>query len=185
MVWHAWTAVAFTMVFNTMHIASINCMYTSEANCIEQPYSLGTCFHIDISRLEAKTTLFTLRCTQNKTSAFFLFPFCSDMEFDLKAILPPIKERKTESPDSLAIEGSFFVNKAALEHRDSDSLSYTELRDQPLRRATPPLNDYVASPVSNKSGSLPRRLPPLFLPGHSQENLSDNKNEQTSALWSQ
>ena len=102
------------------------------------------------------------------------------MEFDLKAILPPIKERKTESPDLL--EGSFFVNKSALEHRDSDSPSYTELRDQPLRRATPSLNDYVASPVSNKSGSLPRRLPPLFLPGHSQENLSDNKNEQTSAL---
>ena len=104
------------------------------------------------------------------------------MEFDLKAILPSIMERKTESPDSL--EGSFFINKSALEYRDSDSPSYTELRDQPLRRATPSLNDYVASPVSNKTGSLPRagRLPPLFPPGHSQENLSDNKNEQTSAL---
>jgi hypothetical protein len=106
------------------------------------------------------------------------------MEFDLKAILPAIKERKTESPDSL--EGSFFANKLALERQDCDSPSYTELKDQPFRRGTPltSLKDYVASPVSNKSGSLPRAglLPPLFPPGHSQENLSINKDEQTSAL---
>ena len=103
------------------------------------------------------------------------------MEFDLKAILPPIMERKTGSPDSL--EGSFFVNKSALEYEDNDSQSYTELKDQPLR-GLPPLNNLkgVASPV--ESGPMVRAglLPPLFPPGHSQENLNDDKKEQTSAL---
>lgn len=102
------------------------------------------------------------------------------MEFDLKVILPPIKERKTGSPDSL--EGSFFVNKSALEHEDNDSPSYTELKDQQLRSLTPPNLKSVASPV--ESGPMVRAglLPPLFPPGHSQESLNGDKNEQTSAL---
>ena len=81
------------------------------------------------------------------------------MELDLKAMLalPPIKERKTGSPDSL--EGSFFINKSALEHEDNDTPSYTELKYH-----------------------TPRSLPPLYPPGHSQESLNDNTNEQTTAL---
>ena len=104
------------------------------------------------------------------------------MEFDLKAILPPIKERKTRSPDSL--EGTFFVNKSALEQEDNDSTSpsYTELKDRPLKELLPLKG--VTSPLNLESGSLTRAgmLPPLFPPGHSQENLNEDKNEQTSAL---
>lgn len=115
--------------------------------------------------------------------AFFLFPFCSEMEFDLKGMLPPIQERKTRSPDSL--EGSFFVNRSALEHEENGSStnpSYTELKAKSFQEL-PPLKG-VSSPHSLESGSLTRAglLPPLFPPGHSQENLNEDKNEQTSAL---
>lgn len=103
------------------------------------------------------------------------------MELDLKAMLalPPIKERKTGSPDSL--EGSFFINKSALEHEDNDTPSYTELKYH-TPRSLPPLKG-VASPMES-TGSLVRSgiLPPLYPPGHSQESLNDNTNEQTTAL---
>ena len=109
------------------------------------------------------------------------------MEFDLKAILPPIKERKTVSPDSL--EGSFFVNQAAIAHCDANNdlqpSAYTELKDQPLRDL-PPLQGVSGEATGLPSGSAPLvrsgLLPPLFPPGHSQENLNDDKNEQTSAV---
>ena len=108
------------------------------------------------------------------------------MEFDLKAVLPPIREktRLPRSPDS--IDGTFFANKSALTYSDGETTTYTELSSVPTRSldlsglpAAAGSNRELLPPIKGAPGShgglvgRTGRLPPLHPPGHSQENLHE------------
>lgn len=115
------------------------------------------------------------------------------MEFDLKTILPPIRE-KTGSPDSL--DGTIFVNKSAIASTDSENdkqITYTELsiiKDSSAevfnttaagRHQLPPIQ-HSRQVVNLSGGQLPGmagRLPPLSPPGHSQEDIHKSKELST------
>ena len=125
----------------------------------------------------------------------------SEMELELKTILSPIRE-KTRSLDSL--DGTVFVNRSAIAAAESESdkpITYTELatiKDSSAevlntaasgRHQLPPIQlsgravDLLGGgqlPIASMAG----RLPPLFPPGHSQEDSDKSDHEQlTTVLW--
>lgn len=115
------------------------------------------------------------------------------MELDLNTILSPIRE-KTHSPDSL--DGTIFVNKSAIDATESENdnpITYTELatiRDSSVevfnttavgRHQLPPIqhSNRAVNPGGGQPPSMAGRLPPLFPPGHSQEELDKSEHLTT------
>ena len=87
------------------------------------------------------------------------------MEFDLRAILPPITEKSCspECPEGTVI----IVNKSASTQAEGIKASYTELSTfkEPLEG-----DSAIVRETSLLPPSLGSVLPPLFPPGHSQED---------------
>ena len=113
------------------------------------------------------------------------------MELDLKTIMSSIRE-KTRSLDSL--DGTIFVNKSAIAAAESEkdkTITYTELATikdssvEGLHAAAAGRGRHQLPPIQQSSGavnlggerlpSMAGRLPPLFPPGHSQEDLDKSK----------
>ena len=137
-------------------------------------------------------------CIRTFVCLLFLLSLSSDMEFNLKDILPPIRE-KVRSLDSL--DGSFFVNKSAIASEESEKTVYTELSTiktdslnkfppsftigvDSRRELLPPIQSTPLGPGPVEGQVLTKigRLPPLHPPGHSQENLHETAEEESTTL---
>ena len=90
---------------------------------------------------------------------------------------------------STSQDGSFFVNKSALDHdEEEDRPRSTELKKQPLKELPllkrVPSTSVGSTPMESGPNSLRGDLlPPLFPPRHRQESCSNDEDEQTTALW--
>ena len=111
------------------------------------------------------------------------------MEFNAKATLPPIRE-KLHSPDSL--DGRVFVNRSAIDGTDSETTTYTELSTINTHQAVggrrgvlPPIHGHGLGGLGLEERDLKLlskvgRLPPLYPPGHSQENIHELEEQSTN-----